>query len=155
MLVMGSIAAPLSEEAAFRGYAQVMLERRFRGPAAVGISSVMFAFAHVTQGFLVPKLFVYFLAGLTFGVTAYLTKSIVPGIVVHVMADLTFFTMVWPYDTTRRLVTEGGADAWFWIHVAQAVVFAGLAVWVYTRGREWVVEWRFAPALHDSMPASH
>jgi membrane protease YdiL (CAAX protease family) len=133
LLVMGSLAAPFSEEAAFRGYAQVMLERKFRGPVAVVISSVMFALAHLTQGFLLPKQFVYFLAGLTLGTIAYLTKSILPGIAVHIVADMTFFTMVWPYDTTRRLVSEGGADAWFWIHVAQAVVFTALAILAYTR----------------------
>jgi membrane protease YdiL (CAAX protease family) len=133
LLVMGSLAAPLSEEAAFRGYAQGMLERRFSGPVAIFISSAMFALAHLTQGFLFPKLFVYFLAGIAIGVPAYLTKSILPGIAVHIVADLTFFTLVWPHDTTRRLVAEGGADAWFWIHVAQAVVFTGLAIAALSR----------------------
>lgn len=133
LLVMGSLAAPLSEEAAFRGYAQTMLERNFRAPTAVVVSSIMFALAHLTQGFLLPKLFVYFLAGLAFGVTAYLTKSILPGIAVHIIADLTFFTLVWPHDTTRRLVTAGGADAWFSIHAVQAVLFTGLAIVAYMR----------------------
>jgi membrane protease YdiL (CAAX protease family) len=128
LLLMGSLAAPLSEEAAFRGYAQGMLERKFSAPVAIVISSVMFALAHLTQGFLFPKLFVYFLAGVAIGVPAYLTKSILPGIAVHIVADLTFFTLVWPHDTTRRLVAEGGADAWFWIHVAQAVIFTGVAI---------------------------
>jgi hypothetical protein len=31
-----------------------------------------------------------------------------------------------PHDTTRRLVSEGGADGLFWIHVAQAIVFTAL-----------------------------
>jgi hypothetical protein len=87
----------------------------------------------VTQGFLFPKLFVYFLAGVAIGVPAYLTKSILPGIAVHIIADLTFFTLIWPHDTTRRLVVEGGADAWFWIHVAQAVIFTALAVAAFSR----------------------
>jgi membrane protease YdiL (CAAX protease family) len=64
MLMMGSLAAPLTEEPAFRGYCQVILEREFRGPAAVLISSVLFALAHgPTQGFLWPKLLFYFLVG--------------------------------------------------------------------------------------------
>src|ERR1051326_593237 len=137
LLVMGSLAAPFSEEAAFRGYAQVMLERSFRPTAAIAISSVMFALAHVTQGLMWPKLLVYFLAGLAFGVTAYLTKSILPGIAVHIMADLTFFTMVWPHDTTRRLVADGGPDAWFWLHVAQALLFIALAIAAYGRLKLW------------------
>jgi hypothetical protein len=35
---------------------------------------------------------------------------------------------VWPHDTARRLVTDGGANTWFWIHAAQIVVFTPLAI---------------------------
>jgi hypothetical protein len=76
---------------------------------------------------------VYFLAGLVFGLTAYLTDSILPGMAVHVGADLTFFTLVWPHDTARRLVGDGGADAWFWVHVTQALVFTALAIPAFRR----------------------
>ena len=100
---------------------------------AVLISSVFFAVAHLTHGAFPPKLGLYFLAGVTFGVTACLTDSILPGILVHIIADLTFFLLVWPTDADRVLLTEGGADAWFWIHVAQVLVFGGLAVFGYYR----------------------
>ncbi len=132
-MLMGSLVSPLAEEAGLRGYCQVILEREFRGPIAVVISSVFFAFGHVNHGLLWPKLSVYFLAGLAFGTSAYLTKSILPGIPVHMLGDLTFFALVWPYDTSRRLVWEGGGDAWFWIHVAQAVVFTVLAIMAYCK----------------------
>lgn len=133
MVVMGSLVAPLSEEAGFRGYYQVVLEREFSAVAAVIISSIVFALGHFPHGLLLPKQFVYFLAGVTFGATAYLTRSILPGIAVHIFGDLTFFTMVWPYDATRRLVWEAGADGWFWIHVAQAIIFAALSIVAFTR----------------------
>ncbi len=133
MLVMASLVSPLTEESAFRGYCQVIVEREFRSPAAVVISSVLFALAHLTHGFLWPKLLVYFLAGVAFGATAYLTNSILPSIAVHILGDLTFFTLVWPYDTARRLVWEGGADTWFWIHAAQAVIFTVLAILAFIR----------------------
>jgi membrane protease YdiL (CAAX protease family) len=133
MLVMASLVSPFTEESAFRGYCQVILEREFRGPVAVLISSVLFALAHLTQGFFWPKQFVYFLAGLAFGVTAYLTRSILPGLAVHILADVTFFAFVWPYDAQRRLVWDGGADRWFWIHVAQAIAFTGLAIFAFGR----------------------
>lgn len=132
-MVMGSLVSPLAEEAGLRGYCQVILEREFRGPVAVVISSVFFAFGHVNHGLLWPKLTVYLLAGLAFGTIAYLTKSILPGIPVHILSDLTFFALVWPYDTSRRLVWEGGADAWFWIHAAQAVVLTALAILAYRK----------------------
>ncbi len=134
MLVMGSLAAPLTEEPAFRGYCQVILEREFRGPVAVIISSVLFALAHgPTQGFLWPKLLFYFLVGVVFGTTAYLTNSILPAIPVHILGLLIFFTLVWPHDPARRLVGEGGADAWFWIHAAQAIIFTVLTILAFLR----------------------
>jgi membrane protease YdiL (CAAX protease family) len=130
-VLMSSLAAPFSEEAAFRGYAQSILERNFRAPTAIFISSAMFAAAHLTYGLYWTKLSVYFLFGLAAGVGARLANSILPGIAVHVMVDLTFFVLIWPHDAARRLITQGGADTWFWIHVAQVVVCVPLAVWCF------------------------
>ena len=125
---MASLVSPLTEEAAFRGYCQTILERRFSGVNAVTISSPLFAFAHLTQGLFWPKLLVYFVAGVVFGLPAYLSKSTLPTIPVHIMADLTFFSFVWPRDANRRLVSEGGADLWFYVHVAQVIIFTALAI---------------------------
>jgi membrane protease YdiL (CAAX protease family) len=134
MILMGSSVSPLMEEAGFRGYFQVALEREFRGPVAVAISSVVFALAHgPTQGFLWPKLLFYFLVGVAFGATAYLTNSTLPAIPVHVVGLLIFFTLVWPHDAARRLVWDSGTDTWFWMHVAQAILFTVLAVWAFQR----------------------
>jgi membrane protease YdiL (CAAX protease family) len=134
MILMGSVAAPLTEEPAFRGYCQVILERSFRGPAAVLISSALFALAHgPTQGFLWPKLLFYFLVGVVFGATAFLANSILPAIPGHVIGLLIFFTLVWPHDDARRLVWDGGPHPWFWLHVAQTIAFAGFALWAFQR----------------------
>src|SRR5713226_5961470 len=133
MILMGSLVAPFIEEAGFRGYFQVALEREFRGSVAVIVSSLGFAFAHFAHGILWPKLLVYFLVGSAFGTTAYLTNSTLPAILPHAIGDLTFFTLVWPHDAARRLVLESGTDNWFWIHVAQAIVLTMLAVWAFQR----------------------
>ncbi len=134
LILMGSVAAPFTEEPAFRGYCQVILEREFSGPAAVMLSSLLFALAHgPTQGFVWPKLLFYFLVGVVFGTTAYLTNSILPAIPGHVIGLLIFFTLVWPRDAHRRLVWNGGADFWLWAHVAQAILFGLLAVWAFQR----------------------
>lgn len=133
VIVMASLVSPITEEAAFRGYCQVILEREFTAPIAVLISSVFFTAPHVVHGFLWPKLLVYFLVGVVFGVIAYLANSTVPAIPVHIIGDLTFFTLVWPYDAARRLVWEGGADRWFWIHAAQAIIFTALAIPAFVR----------------------
>jgi membrane protease YdiL (CAAX protease family) len=131
MILMGSLVAPFMEEAGFRGYFQVALEREFHGSVAVIVSSLGFALAHFAHGILWPKLLVYFLVGVAFGATAYLTNSTLPAILPHMIGDLTFFTLVWPHDAARQLVSESGTDNWFWMHVAQAIVFTALAVWAF------------------------
>ena len=132
-IVMGSLVAPFLEEAAFRGYFQVALESELPGVAAVAISSLLFSLAHFGHGLYWPKLLVYFLVGVAFGVTALVTESTLPAIPPHIASDLAFFIMVWPHDAARRLVTESGTDKWFWIHVAQTILFAVLAIWAFTR----------------------
>jgi membrane protease YdiL (CAAX protease family) len=131
MILMGSLVSPFMEEASFRGYFQVALERDFSATIGVTVSSLIFALAHFSQGFFWPKLLVYFLVGLAFGATAYLTNSTLPAIAPHIIGDLTFFTLIWPHDAGRTLVTITGVDNWLWIHLAQAVLFAVLAIWAF------------------------
>jgi membrane protease YdiL (CAAX protease family) len=134
MILMGSAAAPLTEEPAFRGYCQVILERNFSAPVAICVSSMLFALGHgPTQGFLWPKLLFYFLVGLVFGTTAWLTNSILPAIPSHFLGLVIFFCMIWPRDAARAMIGETGAQPWFWIHVAQAIVFGALAIWCFRR----------------------
>jgi len=132
-ILMASLVSPLTEEAAFRGYCQVILEREFTAPVAIVASSFLFMLAHLTHGFFWTKLLVYFLVGFVFGTTAYLSQSTLPAIPVHIVGDLTFFLLVWPYDAGRRLAWQGGVDHWFEIHVAQAVVFTVLAISAFCR----------------------
>jgi len=150
---MASLAAPLTEEPAFRGYCQVILEKQFRAPTAVIISSILFSLVHrPTQGFLWPKLLVYFLVGVMVGTTACLANSIVPNIPVHFFGLLMFFTLVWPRDATRGLLAENGADAWFWIHRAQTVVFTVLAILASVRLAQAARHATAAPASNRVLP---
>jgi membrane protease YdiL (CAAX protease family) len=128
MLLVGIVAVPLSEEIAFRVYAMSLIRRRFSPTAALVITSVIFAAAHLTQGFYASKLLVYFLGGLTFGYVALRTGSLLPAMVVHSFGDLTFFTLVWSHDAGRRLISEGGADGWFFANLALLAVFTPLAL---------------------------
>ena len=147
---MSSLVSPVVEEIAFRGYCQKKLEREFSGRIAVLISSILFMLAHANHGLYWPKLTVYFLAGLVFGTLAFLTDSILTSIPVHIVGDLIFFTLIWPKDATRVLVTVGGADAWFWLHVAQAVIFTALALIVFTR----LVNRRSSALEHTTLASS-
>lgn len=133
MLIMASLVAPITEEAGFRGYVQGPLEKKYGPLAAILISSIAFSLAHLTHGFIPPRLFLYFLGGLIFALPAYLTNSILPGIVIHIFADLVFFLLIWPGDAGRVLVTDGGADAWFWTHVLQVLAFGLLAIFGFRK----------------------
>jgi membrane protease YdiL (CAAX protease family) len=133
MVIMASLVAPISEEAGFRGYTQVPLEKRYGPVIAILISSLAFTLVHFTHGLFLPKLFLYFMFGVNWGVSARLTNSILPGIVTHIIADLILFLLVWPQDAGRILVWEGGADLWFWIHVVQVLVFGSLAVFGFCK----------------------
>jgi membrane protease YdiL (CAAX protease family) len=134
VLAMASLVSSVAEEAGFRGYFQVALESRFSGRVAVLIAAILIAPAHAfTQGFLWPTVLFYLLVDTMLGTSAYLTKSIFPGIVVHTIGLLIFFGLVWPQDRHRELIWESGTDTWFWIHVAQAFVFAALGIMAFVR----------------------
>jgi hypothetical protein len=126
MLLVSIVAAPLTEELAFRGYALGLLRRHFGVITALVLSSLMFAAAHLTQGLYPTKLAVYFLFGLGLAVIVWRTASLLPAMVVHSFGDLVFFTAVWPHDAARRLVSEGGADAGFFAALALVVVGSGI-----------------------------
>jgi membrane protease YdiL (CAAX protease family) len=134
VLGMASLVAAVTEEVGIRGYVQGTLERVVRPPVAIVIAALAIAPGHgLTQGFVWPTLLFYLLVDVTFGVTAYLSDSILPGMVVHGVGILLFFALIWPQDATRRSVRDGGADGWFWVHVAQAIVFAALAILAFVR----------------------
>jgi membrane protease YdiL (CAAX protease family) len=136
VVTMSSFVSPIVEEVAFRGYCQQILERHFSGKIAVLLSSLLFMLAHANHGWYWSKLTVYFLAGIAFGAIARLTNSILTSVPVHIFGDLTFFILVWPRDSARALVTAGGADKWFCIHLAQAILFAALALLAFQRLRK-------------------
>ena len=115
--------------AEFRRYFQVALERNLRGPIAIVIMSLVIAPAHgLTQGFVWTILLWYFCADVMFGTIAFLTRSILPSTLVHSIGLLIFFTLVWPYDVQRQLVSDTGANTGFWINVAQTIIFSTLAI---------------------------
>jgi len=134
-LIVGSLAAPMSEEAAFRGYAQGLLERAWHwAPAAIVGSSLLFAAAHFVQGLSAPKLGLYFLAGLIFGTLAYLTNSLYAAMVVHCIADLEGFLVLWPHDAhPHALVSAGGHDPLFLPAVAAVAILGPLSVLAFVR----------------------
>ncbi len=136
-IAMGSLVSPILEQAGFFGYGQSFLERRFPKIAAVLIIAVFYAFGpHPPAGGVVwPRLVFYFLTGLTFSTLAYITQSILPGLIVHILGILAFFTLVWPYDPSRVLVSQGGLDANFYAYLLQGILFTVLAILAFRKLR--------------------
>lgn len=133
VLVMAALVGAFAEEAGFRGYFQVALEREFSAPVAIAIAAVALTPGHgATQGFAWPTMLFYLLVDVMLGVTAYLCNSVWPGIVIHASGLLIFFALVWPFDS-RRLVGNAATDWWFWLHAAQATVFSVLAILAFRR----------------------
>jgi membrane protease YdiL (CAAX protease family) len=151
ILLVSIVAAPITEEIAFRGYAMGLLRRQFGPITALAVSSVMFAAAHLTQGLYAPKLIVYLLVGLGLAAIVLRTGSLLPAMTVHSFGDLTFFTMVWSHDAGRRLISEGGADAGFFVNVAMLIVFSVL--WFFTF-RQFLKVTRQHPSSAPTAPIS-
>ena len=134
LILMAAVVGAVAEEAGFRGYFQGVLEGVLSAPAAIAVVCLVMAPEHaLTQGFVWTSVLFYLAVDMVFGVTAYLTGSIIPGIIVHAIGLALFFLVIWPGDPTRLPVAGGGADAWFWLHVAQFALFGLGAVLAFRR----------------------
>jgi hypothetical protein len=103
------------------------LEGTVGGVAAILLTALVMAPEHAqTQGFVWPTLVFYAIVDVMLGATAYLTQSILPGLVTHGIGLLVFFTLVWPGDAFRPVIGNGATE--LWIHAAQTLVFAVLAI---------------------------
>ena len=132
IVIMASFTGAALEEAAFRGYFQGALESRL-GPVAILLTALIMLPAHgLTQGFGVPTIVFYLCVDLMLGLMAYLAQSIVPGVMVHAVGLAVFFSLIWPFDPARRIIGSG-PDAWFWIHVIQALIGIMLSVFAFRR----------------------
>jgi membrane protease YdiL (CAAX protease family) len=144
-LVMSAVVAGAVEEAGFRGYMQSALERRYGPAVAMAIVSVVFFLAHFAPLAALPG---FVLGAVTWGLLAYLTGSIWPGVVLHSLVDTTSFLWAWSDpEQGKRLamsrVWETGIDRNFCVSAGGALVLAACSVpafWMLARvtrtGRE-------------------
>lgn len=139
LAIMAAPVAGIIEEAAFRGYMQGPIERRYGLPTALLITGTMFAVAHLDFTLI---LWPYYLAvAVIYGTVTYLADSIWPAIVLHTGGNIySNFDLLlhgqaeWQASSgTTQLVWATGADAAF-VRLSIAVVIATAAtVWAYIR----------------------
>jgi len=134
VLVMASLVGAITEELGLRGYMLTRLETAVGGWLAVVIVAVVISPGHATtQGFVLPTLLWYFLADLMFGALSLLTRSILPGILVHAIGLLAFFAVVWPTDRYRHVASLGQQPFAFWIELALCIPLAVSSLLVFRR----------------------
>jgi membrane protease YdiL (CAAX protease family) len=140
LFLMSAAVAGLTEEAAFRGYMQAPIERRHGPVVAILVTGSLFGFMHFTHPEVTLVLMPYYLAvAAIYGTLAYLTNSILPGVVLHaggnVLASLDLLARgqsEWQASPSPLpLVWEAGTDASFWVSLAALVVTGALVLWAY------------------------
>ena len=95
-MLMTAVVAGVVEEAAYRGYMQGKLERRFHAPVAIAIVTIVFTAVHLFGGSKVLPLAVPICAtSIVLGALTAMTRSILPATVVHVLADASTLPVEW------------------------------------------------------------
>jgi membrane protease YdiL (CAAX protease family) len=138
-IILGSLVAGVVEEGSFRGYMQSPIEHRHGPVVAMLTTGLAFTFAHATHSYFAIALLPYYLAIATmYGALAYLTNSILPGLVLHTILDIFSGLQVmatgraeW-LNNSKPLVWESGPDATFWLSVIATLAFGVASVRAYT-----------------------
>lgn len=134
LLVMASIVAGVTEEAAFRGYMQSMIERRYGVTLAILVNGTLFGLLHFGNH---PRdvllMLPYYIAvSAVYGGLTWAADSILPALVLHSGGDIVVLTRWWATGRPEwqvaaippALVWESGVDAPF---MTALIAFVALA----------------------------
>ena len=137
VLLTSAAVAGLTEEAGFRGYMQVPIERRYGPWTASIVVGVLFCFWHFSHGIAhtVPRLPYYFAISVTYSVIAYLSNSLWPVVIIHVLGDALEFLYVWwrGAPRARPLLWQSGPDAAFWVCLGLGAFLGLLAIGAFKK----------------------
>jgi membrane protease YdiL (CAAX protease family) len=135
-----SVVAGVAEEAGCRGYMQAPIEQRHGPAVAILVVGIVFWLSHAVAfvghwWLFLGRLWFYLAASIVFGSVAYLSRSILPGVVLHTAANLLGFGLVWwlePRPTTLS-VDGGQLDLLFWVTSLTTLGCIGAAVWAFRK----------------------
>lgn len=133
LIAMASIVAGVTEEAAFRGYMQSPIERRYGLAAAILVNGTFFGLLHFPNHpadvlWMLPY---YIAVSAVYGGLTWAANSILPALVLHAAADVVVLTRWWLTGRPEwqigpaplPLVSETGID---WQFVSTAIASAAL-----------------------------
>lgn len=138
LLIMASVVAGVTEEAGFRGYLQSPIEKRHGIVAAILVSGLLFGLAHFRHhpGVATLGMLPYYMyAAALYGLIAYATNSIIPGLVLHAVGDVFVLSRWWLTgrgewqltESTPATIWQTGPDGAFWTALAAFIVLGGAA----------------------------
>ncbi|MCI0554594.1 MAG: CPBP family intramembrane metalloprotease [Anaerolineae bacterium] len=139
-VLMASVVAGIAEEAGFRGYMQGPIERRHGPLVAILVVGIVFWLAHFAnyigyEWLFFAYMWFYLASAIIFGALAYLTDSILPAVVLHAIADVLGFGLLWWWGASPATFLGIGdrPDLLLWTTGSAGVVLVPLAIWAYQR----------------------
>jgi membrane protease YdiL (CAAX protease family) len=139
-VVVSATSAGICEETGFRGYMQRPIEQRYGPPVAILISSLFFIALHLTKAWATPGMVpIVFGAGVLLGLLAWSSRSLIPGMIGHVVMDIGLFAYWWTGiagDFTARTITDTGVDRPFVIACAAFTIALFTLLFAISRLRE-------------------
>jgi len=130
--LIASLSAGLTEETGFRGYGLVPLQERYGPVLANIIISVLFVLFHLNQAWASPLLLHLFVASFMFGLIAYATGSLLPGIIAHTALDIVNFSYWWT-DIAGKFeyqpIAITGIDIHFLVWLMLFIISSVLLIW--------------------------
>ena len=138
LLTMASVVAGVTEEAAFRGYMQTPVERRYGLPLAILVGGIAFGLLHFPNhpADVLVMLPYYIAVSAVYGGLTWAANSILPALVLHVGGDVWSLGRLWMTgrpewqlsSSPPSLVRETGIDTAFVVALASLVALTGLTI---------------------------
>ena len=154
LLVMASVVAGVTEEAAFRGYMHGPIERRYGLGVAILVNGTIFGLLHFpTHPADVLWMLPYYIAvSAVYGGLTWAANSILPALVLHSAGDVVVLTRWWLTGrpewqigpTVPPLVADSGVDAHFVLTAFTSVALVAGTAAAYLAVRE-LSSRRFTP----------
>ncbi len=141
LLVMSSIVAGVTEEAAFRGYLQGPIERRYGLALAILVNGTAFGLLHFANhpNHVLTMLPYYIAVAAVYGGLTWAANSILPALVLHAGGDVWSLGRLWMTGRPEwqlsaapvQTIWETGVDGAFLLSAAGCIVLTALTAWAY------------------------